>query len=70
MAKRTATVRAVCPPGSGGGDALQIEHDGSSYDVTVNPTPTRPTPTPTPTPLPLLLLLLLPLTLTRCPRVW
>ena len=53
MAKRTATVRAVCPPGSGGGDALQIEHDGSSYDVTVNLTHTpAPTPAPTPTPNP------------------
>ena len=33
MAKRTATVRAVCPPGSGGGDALQIDHDGSAYET-------------------------------------
>ena len=31
----TLCVRAVCPPGKRGGDALQIEHGGATFDVTV-----------------------------------
>ena len=35
MAKRTATVSTVCPPGRAAGDTLQIEHDGTAYHVPV-----------------------------------
>ena len=35
MAKRTATVSTVCPPGCAAGDTLQIEHDSTAYDVPV-----------------------------------
>ena len=42
----------MCAPSSRGGDALQIEHNGSAYDVTVNLTPSYPCPYPYPYPYP------------------